>query len=176
MPPIAYADLNSPQGADNMGGTKQYILFAPVADFSTIAPRPASPANIGQLAEITGNHTFGVGKGFLRMYVTLDTGKLMDEVQGERDGRSYKTTVEVFHPGMTKEILGFLRQAKNDQFIVLVPLPDGKYRQIGTEDFYAEIIGKTDTGTNSSGRRGTTFTIEAMETGPILYSGTITEI
>lgn len=169
-----YADLLGPDGTeDNMGGTTQLMHYAPVRDFLSIKVPSASPSTLEDKVVISVTHTFNVGKCFKKLYVTLDSGSADSELQGERDGKSFKTKAKVFYPGTKAEVMGFVAQAKNDRFIVLINMPDGKVRQIGSEAFHAEIMPKFSTGTNSGGRRGYEFEIESMAPCEYLYEGTI---
>lgn len=172
---VDYSDFQGPSGgADNMGGTKQFFYYAPLSYFNVIAkPDPAATTLAGKV-EIASTHTFITDKGFHKMYCTLDKGSAENDVQGERDGRSYKQMLKAFYPGSDSEIHGFVSQAKNDRFIILVPMPDGKINQIGSEDFYAEITAKFTTGTNSGGIRGYEITGESMGPSNLVYKGTIT--
>lgn len=169
-----YADLTGPDGTeDNMGGTKQLVYFAPVRDFLSIKKPPASPTTLADKVKITTDHTFNTGKCFQKLYVTLDSGSLDSELQGERDGKSFKNKFKMFYPGSDEEIMGFVAQAKNDRMIYLVPMPDGKVRQVGSEDFHAETLPKFMTGTNGGGRRGYEIEVESMAPNEYLYSGVI---
>lgn len=170
-----YKSLTGPEGgADNMGGTKQAFYFARVSDFLSIKTVDPNATTLEGLVEITGTHTFNGTSGFHKIYCTMDKGSIDMATQGERDGRSYKQMGKYFYPGSESEIHGFASQAKNDQFIVLSEMPDGKVIQIGSADFYAEILGHFQTGTNSTGIRGYEFSVESMAPRNYIYKGTIT--
>ena len=161
-------------GKDNQGGLTQKVYFAPVDYFNVIQKFDVNPAVPGALV-ITTTHTFKAGKGFHTMYTSMDAAKLLMESTGERDGRGYNIKVQdVFHPGLKEEASAFARQCKNDQFIVLVESPNGEMLQIGTENLYAEIFAKFDSGTLSSGRNGYTFEIASFANGMIYYKGGVT--
>lgn len=172
---IDYVNKGGPDGQENnMGGTKQVIYFAPIRDFDTIQAPAASPTTEAGVSEITTAHTFLTGKCFKTLYCTLDMGEMKATPQGERDGRSFKQEATIFLPGASKEAVGFASLIKNDKFIALIPLADGKVMQIGSEDFYAEILPDFDSAKNSSGVRGHKFTISSMGPVNLYYSGTIT--
>lgn len=171
---IAYADhAGLADQAQNMGGLTQTIYIAPVRDFATIEAVAAAPATEAAAVEITGTHVFSTGKKFMKVYCTLDKGEVSFEPQGERDGRSFKQLAKIFHPGAGVDEAGFAALSANDKFIVIVKMPDGKMIQIGSADFYAEIIGKFGSGTNSGGLRGYEFEISSMAPVNYIYSGTI---
>lgn len=171
---VDYTDMNGPDGTeDNMGGTAQVIYYAPVRDILTIQKPVNNPTTMAALAEITTAHVMKTGKKFTRLYVTMDTGEINDEPTGERDARGIKSTCKIKHPGQTSDILGLVNQAKNDRFIFLIPLADGKVRQLGSDQFYAEFIGKVGTGTNSGGYRGVEGEITAFGPKLLLYTAAI---
>lgn len=172
---VDYADFSGPQGGgENMGGTKQFFYFAPLSYFDTIAKPDPNATTMAGKVDITDTHTFQDGKGFHKMYCTMDKGSAENDVQGERDGRSLKQIAKFFYPGSDSEIHGFISTCKNDRFIVVYPMPDGKHNQIGDEDFYAEITAKFTTGTNSGGIRGYEIMVESMGTKNLVYKGDIT--
>jgi hypothetical protein len=168
-----YTDLSGLNGQDNQGGTTQIVYYAPLSYFLAIQGFDATPDIDGVLQIITA-HTFKVGKGFHKLYTTMDTGKLAAELTGERDGHGYGIKLECFHPGGKKEAAAFARKSKNDQFIILVKSPNGETFQLGTQELFAEISGKYDSGTLSSGRNGWSFTVSSYANGLIYYDSLIT--
>lgn len=169
-----YLDVAGPSGTeDNMGGTAQKIYYAPVRDILTIQDTVASPAVLGDLVRVPTAHVMKSGKKFQELYLTMDTGEIEDDPTGDRDARGVKTTLKGKTPGQNATLLGLMSQAKNDRFIVLVPLADGTIRQIGSAQFYAEIIGKVSSSKNSSGYRGIEWTIEAFGPRPIIYDAAV---
>lgn len=169
-----YTNLTGLNGADNQGGLTQVLFYAPLSYFTTIKGFKAVPSIPGVL-EIDGPHVFATGKGFHRLYMTLDSAKLIGESTGERDGRGYSWKIEAFHPGAKKAAAAFARQCKNDQFICIAPTPNGEFIQIGTKDLYAEIFAKYDSGNLSSGRNGYTFEVTSYANGMIYYDSPIDE-
>lgn len=146
------------QGAPNPPGTKKKVLIAPISAFETIEAVTDPLATDSTRVKITGDHVFKVDEGFIEMYTTLDTGQLTAEMIGERDGRGYNPNLNFFHPGTKAEAMAFADAAKDDEFIILVPLLDGSYLQVGSEGLGAEVTANFDSGTVSSGRKGYTFT------------------
>ncbi len=172
---VDYADFPGPSGgADNMGGTKQFFYFAPLDYFDTIEkPDPLDTSLAGKVT-IPVSHTFLPGKGFHKIYCTIDKGSIETAMQGETDGHSYKQTGKYFYPGSDPSIHGLASRAKNDRFITLNVMPDGRVIQIGSEDFFAKIEGKFGTGTNSGGIRGYEFEVSSMSPDNYIYEGEIT--
>jgi hypothetical protein len=171
---VDYTDLDGPNGTENnMGGTQQVFYIAPVRDILTIQKPVASPSTLDAIVSITTAHVMKTGKKFTKVYVTMDTGEIEDEPTGDRDARGTKSTFKFRTPGQNAELLGFMSQAKNDRFIVLVPLADGTLRQMGSEQFYAEMMGKVITGKNSSGYRGIEGEITCFGPTLLLYTAAV---
>ena len=177
MPPIAYADLNGPDGQDdNMGGTTQRVFFSPVGDFLAIQ-KPTVSTTYASKSEITVAHTFKTGKCFKKAYCTMDKGKVDAKSQGETDGKSFKMEGEFFLPGSLADAHGFASICKNDNFILEVEMPDSDangYIQVGTEMFPCKISPEFTSATNSSGVRGYTFKYEAMTPTVFVYNAAVT--
>jgi len=170
-----YEPLAGPVGgARNMGGTKQVAYCAPIGHFETIAELPAAPTELGEFAAIEADHVFDTGHNWIEVYCTLDKGEINDEPNGETDGRSFTSKASLFVPGAEKEKFGFANAANNDKWIVLIPMPDGAVRQIGTKDFFAEMLFKFGSATNKGGVRGFMIDIEAVGPDLIVYEGEIT--
>jgi len=166
-------DLEGPDGADNTPGLLGYVYLALERDFATIAKAPKTGTKAGDTAIITDKHTFKDGKGFSKVYMTLDSNTLKAALVGERDGKGYKISLEGFHPGNKAEVLEFARVVKNLGLIVLVPDADGTYIQVGAEGLPVELAPDYDSGKLSGGRRGFTIKGEAYSNGLYIYAGDI---
>lgn len=167
MPPYDYSDLPGLQGADNDPGLEQTVYIAPLSDFDVIADPIDPPVNPGDTLRITADHTFQATKGWLQLYTTLDTAKLVSEAIGERDGRGHNPKLDFFHPGGSEAAAEFAYAAKNDAFLILVTTQNGKIIQIGRAGMGADIVGSFNSGTVSSERNGWTFTCETF--GKLFY-------
>jgi len=169
-------DVLAPSGsANNMGGTKQRFWFAPLSYFDVIAKPATVPSTLAENVLISDSHTFLAGKGFHCAYITLDKNGVTFESQGERDGRSYKQSFKGFTPGATAEKNGLFGRSKNERFIVLIEQTDGIVSQIGTEDYYAEMVAKFTSGEKSSDLRGYEISVESVANENYIYAGTIVE-
>lgn len=170
---INYVDV--PGKADeavNMGGTKQWIAYAPVRDFlvmQTTTPSTTPDSTV----DITTTHTFITGRCMKKLYCTIDKGQAGNVGQGEIDGKSWAQSAKIFIPGADSLSLGTANIMQNDRLIFFIPMPDGTVLQIGSADFYASIDAKFGTGTNKTGIRGTEFDISSMQPAPLVYKGTL---
>jgi hypothetical protein len=179
--PVAYKKLVGPNSrSNNVGGTSQKWLLAPVDYFTTIATvkdlSDAGATDAKEFVEISDDHAFAASKGFLAHYCTRDMGSIKLTAVGERDGRGTKAEAELMIPGADADLFASMVMGKNDRWIVLAPTADGKYLQLGSEQFPAEIKYDWDAAKNESGLRGMKLTISAFMPQPQLYTGAIVEI
>ncbi|MFA9220545.1 MAG: hypothetical protein ACEQSL_05100 [Sediminibacterium sp.] len=173
-----YEHMLGPDGTeDNLGGTAGFFLCAPKSYFAangvTEAVTLEDGTTLEEIGENSTDFTFLSGKGWLRVYCTFDKGSLEGMVQGERDGRSYKQVGKAFLPGIAARTLGFMRKAKNDRWVALIPTVDRKWIQMGDIFFDTEIYAtKIGTATNSQGVRGSDIELGCMGSGICVYTGT----
>jgi len=171
---VDYIDIQGPSGTENnMGGSAQVFYIAPVRDFLTIQKPVSNPTTLGDIVKISTSHVMKTGKKFHKVYVTMDTGEVEDEPTGDRDARGLKSTFKFKTPGQNAELMGWLTQSKNDRFICIVPLADGTMRQLGSEQFYAELVPKAVTGKNSSGYRGIEGEVTAFGPAVLIYDAAV---
>lgn len=173
---INYVNLPGLEGAENRPGLMKNIYVAPVRDFDVLAT-PVDSGNMdGSSVEISADHTFQAGRGWIRMYSTLESAQLIAETVGERDGRGHRLELTAFRPGVAAVNIEFANKALYDEFIILVETLEGQFLQMGTERMGVECTGAAlDTGTVGGGRKGYTFTFDTFGS-PYVYSGAITEL
>lgn len=171
MPGLTYENIGTPAPVSRMGGSKQYMLFAPFEDFQTLqAPDPAA-ATVADRYKIKVAHVMKATKGFIKVYVTADTGKLMSEVIGGRDRKSFNLKGEFYYPGESDAIVALQNQCIHDRYVLLYPLPGStEFIQVGSEEFQTIISGQYDTTTNSGDGRGTLFSFECFMPALIKYT------
>lgn len=169
-------DLNWPsEGQDNAGGLRTIGFYAPIGDFVSIPKVPANPVDMSAVAKITTDFNFKTGKGWRKIYSTMDTSEVKSTQVGELDGKSFEHSAEFFHPGNKAEALGFCRLINNGSFIFLFIEPEGNVRVVGSEAFPAktESIEQT-TGKATADRKGTTIMVKGRGLGPApIYTGVI---
>lgn len=173
------ASIAKPTG-DNNGGTKKFFFMAERNKFLLLKALKTT-TNPGDQVTIDGTHTFiapvapVTAEGFVKIYTTEDTGEAMAESIGSPDGYSKKVSFKAFHPGTYKEFSEWERNAKNGEFILLVPTANGKYIQIGLDGLEATVKGAWK-GSKLSGD-GSGWEIEswAYANSVNFYEGTITE-
>jgi hypothetical protein len=167
----SYDNLLGPDGSENnMGGTSQFLYYIPYADIATFAAPAAAPA---QQSLLTTAHVPKTGKKFLQLYTTIDTSAIEHALNGDVDGISFKPTLTCFYPGVSDAIVDFINKAKNDKFIFLVPLPDGKIIQIGSDRFCAYVKPSPKSGKTTDRGRGTEFEIYAHQPDMLIYKAAV---
>jgi hypothetical protein len=172
---IELGDLLKEACADNAAGLAQEHYFAAVEDIATWPILPPSPATLAESVTTTGDFTFAVGKGFLRLYATLKTGQLVSAGAGEnQDSQAITNTATLYHPGNGADLLGFVNQAKGQRFVFLIVEANGQKRILGTQLSPANVeeINVT-TGTNPGDAKGATFNVTSFPVIAPVYTGEI---
>ena len=161
-----YKDMTGPDGTEvNMGGTSQVAFFARVDDVLTW-PGPATAQGANPYVNTT-PFVMKQGKKFQKLYITQDTGELDFGSNGEQDGKSFKPVLKTFYPGASDDALQFINDAKNDKFVLIVELPDGKLIQLGSARFFITLSPTFKTVTTSGRGRG--YELEWMGYTPYIY-------
>lgn len=153
-------------------GVSDYILFASASDFTTIQCPAAGDV------EITTDHVFASGLGFMKLMCSPSKNKLSAALQGEPGSLNFQQKLNIFVPGSKKELHKLLKLVKNDSLIVLVKDSDcdvDQYYQLGCDCNFAYFIGENgwESGTTKDGQKGYNLTIEYPSTAIQIYSGVI---
>lgn len=164
---------NLPNG-DNMGGISQKIYIGKYSDVLTWPTAPSSPATLEANGAWTGDLVMTTGTRLFEMYVTDDKGGLNYELVGEMDGKSFKQTLKVSHPGLQAKILGFVNAIKNDNVVVIVVDADGEKWLMGDSLRPCTIAtGNGGTGDNTEGYKGNNLEFVYKSTKVLRYTGAI---
>lgn len=166
-----YKDLTGPDGTENnMGGTAQFIYWAPVGDILTFA-KPAVNATNPYVN--TQPFVMKTGKKFYTLYTTIDTSELELGSNGEIDGKSFKPSVKLFYPGLSDDAVMLINRIKNDKIIMLVPMADEAIIQIGSDKFFAFATPNFKSTTTSGRGKGTEIEIMSYQPNIYKYAATI---
>jgi hypothetical protein len=162
---------------DNAPGVKKKAYAAPRSWFEDPdglkIPTPGATPGPGDSYRITATHAFKEGKGFLELYGTLATGEITAETVGERDSRTTNPQFVFQNPGLDAFGIEFAEQAKNDEWIILIPGLDGLVYQMGQDGLECDLVPSRGSGKVDGGYKGHTYTAESF--GPIfVYEGDIT--
>lgn len=171
-----FTDLDWSDGAKNMGGLKITGYFALIADIDTFPELPTNPATPAEEITLSGSFAMKVGKYFHKLYMTMETSEIKDEVQGELDCQSFKHSAEVFFPGTSAEALAFAANVNNSSMVfIFQEASGGNWRVIGSAAFPARCKPSFTTGKATADRKGMTMEIFSYGYTPApLYDGIIT--
>lgn len=152
-----WIDLSWEDGTSNMGGLQVTGYYSPVADFANIPLVFENPATLAESVTLdvsVEDFTFLTGKNFLSMYMTMETGEVEDEPQGELDGKSFKHKADFFFPGTKAEALGWAAKVNNAKMVFILIEANGQRRVIGSKAFPAAAQVKINTGKKTGDRKG----------------------
>lgn len=144
---ITMNGLNRPKPcANNMSGVK--TMFAcPVDDIVAInAVAAAEPTTLEEFVTI-GSSTLSTkaitckdGKGFVRIYCADNMGELKYIQQGTLTGcRSWKGSLELFHPGFKRGAIGFMAYINNKELVLVALMNNGEYHLLGDKERGAKL-------------------------------------
>lgn len=150
---INIGNINTPvnvdwlDGADSTPGIGQYVYYSPLANILSLPhalvqdPLQTATYDLADLVTVTDNIVMKPGKQFMSIYCTLEEGELKSALQGLRDSKSFKQTLEVYFPGSEKDYHGFRSYVKNSRGIFIVPDMDGKRYIFGSKCYPANLTG-----------------------------------
>lgn len=124
---MAFADLAWNQSEQNMSSLRGEIYACPAEDIDWTTP----PALNADGVTITGDIVCKTGKEFIQLYHTKNSGKVMSEPAGEKDGRYKDNSIEFFFPGNKKAVIAFEKDALNTPWVVIVKEADGTVLVLG---------------------------------------------
>jgi hypothetical protein len=132
------------------------------------------PAVNAEFIESTGNVSCVGGKYFVKIDITAGQVTLEEKTSGGPRQNSPMSTLKVKRAGISSSSLGWLKQAKNKELVVIAKDRNGLVRMLGDVDqgaFITEI--DTKSGAKQGDERGTEFTIEYMGREAIVYTGIV---
>jgi len=159
--------------APNEKGLKSFFYIAPKSWFNALQSFKAVPAAPGDTILIDTDHTFLAGKGFIEIETSLDN-QLAAELVGDLGGKGFMNKFEGFYPGNDIVAAEMFSHLKDDDCVVLVPLADNQYLQLGRDGLWAQVSAGYNSGQNSGGKNGWPVTVESYNGTPIYYTGAIT--
>lgn len=171
-----FVDVNGPLNRENAAGLAVELLYAPISHFATIAGVVSPYAAAGDQVKITDDHTFDTGKGFVKLKMVVDSPSLTAAMPEARDASGYMATLEGdIVAESEEEIAEVLLNLLTDDVMVLAKTAQGKYIQLGTEDFPAAIRQTEDTtGSSVEGQNKQRIKVIANQPKKLFYSGTVT--
>lgn len=172
-----FADLEWADNMKNMGGLKTIGYYAPISEIDNFPELPANPSTPAQEVTLDGTpgFTFLLSKYFRKIYSTMETSEVVDEVQGETDGQSFKHSATIFFPGTSVEALAFAANVNNTNMVFIFEEASGENRRvIGSRAWPARCKPSFTTGKAAADRKGMTLEIYSYGYTPApIYDGVI---
>lgn len=176
-----YADIVYDELTDNKtGGTGGFAYFASRSEIATCPSLPAAPATDAEYVELSADITMETGKTFGKVPLVADTSKFRSELVGPKGTKLFKHQLNARLLGDGVAQRKFMRLAKNDDLIVLIPTSDcdGKYLMLGNCCKSATIdVLTSDTGlTSEDEEAGNAIEMSSFAYGQIpkpTYTGTV---
>jgi len=160
-------------GSNNTPGIIQAVAVVRHSDVKTwpslSEPDPAaSTGDIEDLQVLTDDLVLKDDVTAKTIYLTDESGDLIDELQGETDGKSFKHTLKFLHPGEGNAPRGFANWCKNHGLVFLIKRKDnGLIYMMGSEHQPVKISKSAGTlGMKASDRKGREFEFVCNGTGP----------
>lgn len=152
-----------------MGGTAGSVYYAPASHFATFV------LDDTQDEVVLTSYTLKPGKKMGQIYMTRDTGSVVDKEVGEMDGGSFETELEFFHPKIRVEVLRLKALFSNGGFIFFVKDGNGTMRAVGSPDHPAfRMPADINGGKAPKDRNGASFKFSAANARPApIYEGSI---
>lgn len=155
-----YGAVDWPEGEPNMPGTEKDVYFIPLSGFTNFPSLSESPSVVKDYHTLTGSITLAANCNVIKLYTTYKTGDYKAEIEGETDGKYFKTGGEFFHPGDKADIINFANSCPNTPGILFIPM-GGYYIVVGSPGHPVYLSPSFDTGKVGEGRKGTMFVAEA---------------
>lgn len=166
------ANIVKPTNVDNNGGTKKYFYISDVTEITTLQTVMAYSAP-GDEVRITGTHVYATNKAAAKVYISENTGEIVEETIGGVDGRSKKFTFKAFHPGDSTVFAEAERNWKAKDCILFIPRPNGKIIQMGQAGEECEVIARFKSNTRAGEGAGWEIEATCYANSLLYYEGAI---
>ena len=142
------------------------VYVAAVSDFVTIE-KPAdlkTGLTLEDIATIKAAHVFKAGRGFHKVQLSPDSGKVESTNVGEKGFLNLENSFTGMVQGTGPKVAGWVRKYKNIPLIVVVKEKSGNIKQIGSDlsGAYVSEINATS-GAAAGDKKGTTVKIAAIQ-------------
>ena len=168
-----YAHLKTPKNTGS--GVGDFILLAPVSDFTAIQCPVAPFTNPGDQVTIKTAHTFTTGRGFIRIALAPEKNQLTAKTIGDKGFQKLDQEYDVFIPGSYAEVHEFVKNILNTPLIVLGKDSDCSadlWYQLGCDCVFAYMSVDFATGTTKDGNKGYSGKVSYLGGSILLYKVT----
>jgi hypothetical protein len=182
---IAPADIDEAINCadiDNVGGLVQEIGIAFVDDIATWPTLPAPAANteltLAAAGAWTGDIVQGVGKKFIKVKFTDETGAFTITQQGEQGGESYLYQLDISRAKMNATIFGLENALRGRKLVILVKDKNGTCYLMGDALNGAKMIAAdaSTTGTASTDKNNVPLRFTYVCPRKLVYTGDAEDI
>jgi hypothetical protein len=161
------------EGADNMGGFKDYILFYPKRHFSEVPKLPAVKATDADYVTAAGAFVpKTVGAKPIYIECTPASVKYSAPSQGEVEGQSFAQAGECYRSGDKKSYAALARKYNNEPGYVVIENMDDAQLMIGQKNVEANLKFEYEGGQKRADKRGYKISFAADSVAPEIYLGT----
>lgn len=161
-------------GADNMGGYKDYVLWIPKRAVSAIPKIPTVIATDADLVTAAGAFVFKDTVAGKPIYIpcTRASVKYDAPTQGEVEGQSFAPAGEFYRAGDKVSYAAMARKRNNETGYLIIENMDGKQIMVGQRGLEATLKFGYEGGQKRADRRGYKVTFATDSFSPIIYLGT----
>lgn len=165
-------------GADNMGGYKDFVLFVPKYAVSDVPKLPALIVTDADRVTAAGAFVFKDAVAGKPIYIacTPATVKYSAPSQGEVEGQSFAPAGEFFRAGDKVAYAALARKYNNTPGYLVIENMDGKQILIGQTGMECNLKFEFDGGQKRADRRGYKVTFATDALSPVIYLGTPIDI
>ncbi len=173
-----FSDLLKNSGGDGYAGLSINTYLALVDEILSFPDLPASPANYAESVTIESpdDITFLTG-GYFRVFQSqVQKSSLDGSLIGEAGSLAGKNTLNLHHPRISPAVVGWIKEHKNDDFIIVQETANGDFRLLGTPKLPAVIkSGDLPGGIVIEDEKATKLMFEAVGEVGVFYNGLISQ-
>lgn len=163
-------------GADNMGGYKDFVLWVPKKAVNAIPTLPAKTdtSTDADLVTAAGAFVFKDATAGKPIYIpcTPSTVKYGAPSQGELEGQSFAQAGEFFRAGDKVSYAALARKNNNEPGYLVLENMDGKQIMVGQRGLEATLKFEYDGGQKRADRRGYKVSFASDSLAPVVYLAT----
>ncbi|MDL5050646.1 hypothetical protein QQ054_32100 [Oscillatoria amoena NRMC-F 0135] len=163
---------------NNIPGLAEHFWVAPITWF-TLLNGPMVWAAAGDSAIIDADHTFAVGKGFMKLQLDYQKNMFEGKKVGEFGSKNREYSIKGYLYGLENEVIEGVSQLENTELALLVKklskVGAGRVMQFGIPDMYARLDDYNEfSGTVKEGYAGYELIFTVVQPQLYEYQGLIT--
>lgn len=169
-----YGSIEACPGKKTISGIKRRVYYVPKSDIANWPKLPdlgdEDVKNMAALAVYVGSFTLKADAVWRFFDLKDNSSGVTWETAGEIGSQIINNQATLIMVGPSKDIIGFQRQAKNDDLVYIVQEKDGAYHVLGNKDFSAtDTKPSGDLGTEITGAKTCTVAIQVYDDCPAPY-------